>query len=768
MRDRILIPVLIMGFSGLIAQILLLREFLIVFAGNEFSIGIILANWLVLEAFGSFYLGKKVEGTQKKLEAFVAVTTLFCISLFIAIFLIRLLKRMIGVSLGESIGLWPMFYSSFLILLPVSTLHGALFTFSCELYAVFSRRDATVAGRVYVYETAGTVLGGIVCTYLLIPHLDTFQASGGLATLNLAACLLLLISGWKVGAYPQTMTGIVAVLVLCSLLLTSQAHRLHRFSVAEQWKGQNVVHYQNSLYGNISVVHNEGQYIFFQDGMPAVITPVPDIPFVEQFVHLPLLAHPNPRTLLVLSGGAGGVINEALKHPSVEAIEYAELDPLLIDLLRKFSTPLAEAELTDRRVQIKHMDGRLLVKATPRRYDVILIGIMEPSSLQTNRFFTAEFFALARERLSDSGVLVLGLPGSLTYLSAELKDLNSCIWHTLRSVFPHTRVIPGDGVNLFLASDAAEVATLDGAQVVERLRQRGVAARVDLPWYIEQKLHPGWQDWFTGFIRGGSQEINSDFRPIGVFYTISHWNAVFAPSLRWLFNQLGRLSLFPIIVLAGIFLLLWFMVRARGVQPPRIGIPLSIATTGFAGMTFDLALTFAFQAIYGYVFSWIGLLVASFMSGAACGAMLITTALKRIADAGSHFKATELAIMGFAIGCPFVLLAAHTYLSDQIWFALGRWLFLIIAFVGGLLTGSQFPLANKMHLRTQEATVSKTAGVLYASDLLGGWLGGMVGAIVLLPVLGLVETCITVGLLKLMSFMVVSAQRDHLGKEVEQ
>ncbi|MCX7706899.1 MAG: spermine synthase, partial [Anaerolineae bacterium] len=520
MKSRVLVAILVMGFSGLVAQILLLREFLIVCAGNEFAIGIILANWLVLEAFGSFYLGKQIERTLRKREAFVGVTVLFCLSLLIAIFLIRLLKRILGISIGESVGLWPMFYASFLILSPVSTLHGALFTFSCELYAMFARRDATAAGRVYVYETIGTVIGGIVCTYLLIPHLDTFQASAGLATLNLVACLFLLkashvpgtledawhvkralsrprsaVGGLRSASLPQatdtasnTLTAVVAALALASLLLTSQADRLHRFSVAEQWRGQNVVHYQNSVYGNICVVHNEGQYIFFQDGMATVITPVPDIPFVEQFVHLPLLAHREPRRLLILSGGAGGVINEALKHPSVEAIEYAELDPLLIDLFRKFPTPLTAAELADPRVAIHYVDGRLLVKTTPNRYDVILVGIMEPSSLQTNRFFTAEFFALARERLNDGGILVMGLPGSLTYQSPELKDLNSSIWHTLKSVYPHVRGIPGDGVNLFLASEAADVATLDAVQVAERLQQRDIAARVVLPWYIEQKL----------------------------------------------------------------------------------------------------------------------------------------------------------------------------------------------------------------------------------------------------------------------------------------
>ncbi len=49
---------LIMGLSGIIAQILLLRELLVSFYGNELTLGIILANWLLLEAFG-FLLHRK-------------------------------------------------------------------------------------------------------------------------------------------------------------------------------------------------------------------------------------------------------------------------------------------------------------------------------------------------------------------------------------------------------------------------------------------------------------------------------------------------------------------------------------------------------------------------------------------------------------------------------------------------------------------------------------------------------------------------------------
>ncbi|NNJ96632.1 MAG: hypothetical protein HKP12_05680, partial [Gammaproteobacteria bacterium] len=56
MKKRFSVALLVKGFSGLVAQILLLRELLIVFAGNELSIGIVLANWLILGAFGAYVI----------------------------------------------------------------------------------------------------------------------------------------------------------------------------------------------------------------------------------------------------------------------------------------------------------------------------------------------------------------------------------------------------------------------------------------------------------------------------------------------------------------------------------------------------------------------------------------------------------------------------------------------------------------------------------------------------------------------------------------
>ena len=88
-----------MGFSGIVVQILLLRESLVVFSGNELAIGIILANWLVLETFGSLFLGKRVEHLKEKLKAYVSIQLIFSLCLPLAVrFFLEAGAKVAGVS----------------------------------------------------------------------------------------------------------------------------------------------------------------------------------------------------------------------------------------------------------------------------------------------------------------------------------------------------------------------------------------------------------------------------------------------------------------------------------------------------------------------------------------------------------------------------------------------------------------------------------------------------------------------------------------------
>ncbi|HIE03858.1 MAG TPA: spermine synthase, partial [Candidatus Latescibacteria bacterium] len=530
----------VMGFSGIVAQVLLLRELLIVFSGNELSIGIILANWLVLEAAGSFLLGKKIESSRKKLEAYVLVQTIFSFALPLAVYWTRSLRGAIGAVPGEGFGLSVIFYSSLLLLLPVSLPHGALFTFGCRLYAEAHRRPASWAvGRVYLYETLGTIVGGIVLVYFMVPYLHSVRIALIVALLNLAVCPMLL-KPFRQGIIS---VGTSAALVAVGYVLFGRgADQVHRLSVKRQWQCQKVVYYGNSIYGNIAVLEKEGQYTFFSNGVPVVAAPVPDIAFVEEFVHIPMLSHPEPKEVLILSGGAGGVIREVLKHPTVRRIDYAELDPMLLKVVRRFAGPAVRSELDDPRVHVHNMDGRLFVRRSPHEYDLIFIGLRDPSNLQVNRLFTEEFFLSAEGKLGRRGILVLGLPGSLTYISEELRDLNACILKTLEAVYPHIRIIPGD-LNLYLTSPSPEVSRVTPSLLASRMRERSLEVSLLTPGYLRYRLHRRWLDWFSTSMEGARGGNNEDFAPLAVFRSLSHWNAIFAPSLRGWFGRLEGIGL---------------------------------------------------------------------------------------------------------------------------------------------------------------------------------------------------------------------------------
>ncbi len=758
MKHRIQIAIAVTGFCGIVGQMVLLRELLIVFSGNELSIGVVLANWLILEAIGSYFVGKKAERAKNAVIIYAIIALAFAISVPTMVYGTRILRLILGTSIGQGIGATQMLLGSFIILLPVSMLHGALFTFGCKILSLYDGSGAKTIGKAYTYEIFGTIVGGLTWSFFFVPSLHSFLTGLFVSGISGWIVVFLLIRLPKeeppfrrlVRLFPLLLVGVVT-----SFLLIKAADHLHTNSINTQWWPQNLVHYQNSQYGNITVIEKGGQYTYFLDGIPHILSPIPDIIYVEEFVHLPFLAHPEPRKILILSGGAGGVINEALKHPTVSSIDYCELDPMLVTLLTRDPTTLIQNELNDERVRVHLLDGRLFLKTTDNQYDVILVGLRALSDLQSNRYFTREFFSLAKRKLTDDGILGFGIPGSLTYLNHELRTLNASIYHTVKEVFEITRVLPGEGTNLFLASQMDHILQMNTDVFSHRVRERNLNVSILVPRHIDSKLHEGWINWFEDFIRESPRKINHDFRPIGVFHSISYWNSLYIPQIRGLFQWFEGLEVGLFILFFSLFILGIIFLRLIKARFLGSGVVLSIGTTGFSGMIFDLALIFTFQAMYGYVFGWIGLLVTFFMIGSAIGAIVMTSVLPRIRNETRVFVRIDWFIMGFAIGLPIFFLVIQPHLEHPTLFQSVRWLILVFSLVSGLLISVQFPLANRILLK-KKTDLSKTAGLLYGSDLMGGWIGGIIGGVILLPILGLLGTCIVAAMLKLCSMAIIA------------
>ncbi len=759
---------LLMGFSFTVTQGLLIRELLVAFFGNELSIGLILGNWLVLEAVGSGLLGKLADRWRGKASSFAALQLLFALFLPLCLYAAYTSRSIVGAIPGEGVGLIPIFYSSFLILTPLALVDGAMFAFGCRAYAYLTGDEAPSIGWVYVYEALGAIAGGIVFTYLFIPFLYSLQIVLLLSSLNLLSAALVLASSDSNRRRLPLTPGLIVVLVLLSaslgFLLSPQAEEIQRWATSQQWAGYNLVYSENSVYGNVAVVQREAQYTFYADGIPILTAPVPDVALSEEIVHLPMLFIPQPRRALVLSGGVGGVLRELAKYPLAQ-IDYAELDPLLIEAVLKFPTPLTLSELSDPRVKVEYVDGQLLVRRkkwgiAPRPkegYDLVIVNLPYPSTLQLNRFYTVEFFQMARGLLDEEGVLVISCPGTLTYVSDELRNLNSMAYHALQQTFSHVRPIPGD-VTLWLASPSDGLSTVPLEVLIERWEERALETQLLTASHIRLKLGQRRLDWFWTSLseaeRGGKAVLNRDLHPVGLFYGLSYWNALFSPRLARVFAFIGRLNLWTLslpIIGCGLLFLAVVKVTTKG---KGALVPMAIATTGFTGMTADLIIIFAFQTLYGYVYHWIGLLITAFMAGLSLGGLLMTRRLARIQREWSTLLRLELAIVLYWALLPVALSSLYSHIDHPLVFTSIQGILLFLNGLAGFLVGSQFPLANRMWLKGR-GTLGGAVGLLYACDLVGAFLGSIVVSVVLIPVLGILETCLLAAILKLGSLLLV-------------
>ncbi len=743
---------ILMGFTFTITQVMVIRELLVIFIGNELSIAIILANWLLLEAGGSFLLGKRASELGLGRRGYALLQMLVSILLPLTIYAIRSLRDVMGLATGEGASLVAILFWTAPILAPLGVVDGIMFAVGCRLHSEWARKTASPIGKVYLYEAAGAGVGGVLYTFFFIPFFTSFQVAFVLGMANLISALLLTFKEeekdtWKKKVLTGSLWAVLLATVL--LLIFSGARILEKNSIARQWRGLQVLDSRWSPYGNVTVGRREEQLTFFANGMPICNAPVPDIALVEGMVHYPLLSIPSPRRILIIGGGFGGLISEVLKHP-VDQVDYTEIDPLIIHLIKENLTPLTRPEIENPRLHIHNLDGRLFIKTASRKFDGILLHLPHPSTLELNRYYTVEFFSEIFKSLNGNGVFSLSIPGSETYLSPELRDLNLCLIRSLREVFPSVHVIPGD-VNFILASASRDSGPLLPELFIGRLRERKITAHFLTEFQIRLKLEPQLQKWLRDSLqRGEAVKLNRDASPLGLYYGIAYWNAQFHPFVQAFWGRAKGLGLVHL-ALALFLLICGVLARQRkGREDGTKGVLIwLVATTGFFGIAFSVLLIFSFQTLYGYAYQWIGLLIAAFMTGLALGSWTMTRTLENLRKLVRTIVGVEILIVLFAT-MAIILLAFFYSPGGQKLLSGMRGGFLLLSGLSGYLVGLEFPLSSNIFSGRGEG-VTRTAGILYAADLFGAWAGSLLVGVLFIPVLGILRTCAVIILLKLAS-----------------
>jgi spermidine synthase len=206
----------------------------------------------------------------------------------------------------------------------------------------------------------------------------------------------------------------------------------------------------------------------------------------ECMTHTALLAHPNPRSVLVIGGGDGGSSEEIFKHPSVERIVMAELDPAVIDISRRYLGAIHKGSLDDPRMEIRLGDGYEFVKNCKEKFDLVVLDLTDPDT-PAFHLYSQEFFRMCERVLNPGGLMTMHL-GSPVYQATTVRKNATHLRNVFKHVAPLSLFIPlyGSLWCLAVASDTVNVRALTPELAAQRLRERRIGGLK----YYNAELHP--------------------------------------------------------------------------------------------------------------------------------------------------------------------------------------------------------------------------------------------------------------------------------------
>jgi spermidine synthase len=371
------------GLFSAALQCVFLREYLSVFSGNEFIIGLILSIWLLAMGSGSM-AGQKADRINAGRLALLAII-LACSGI------LGIRAGKLFFSPGELIGPLPACALMVLTEAPLSYMLGFIFG--------HASKASLKSKNPYGYESLGALIGSFMtfaCVALYCNNIViVFCAS---------IAFVVVFHGRK-----RYCIAAIAVMLVLTFFNDRSMHWKYRFPFSK------ILFCRE---GEIAAIQGAGDTTFMLNG--SVYKSTLEKPFIEQAVHVPLAQRANPRRALVIFD----------KGQSVELAKYNGLQTDRIESEPRIASPgsIICAPETFR---------------TSIRYDAILLGAGMPQTAAASRFYTVSFFKRMRSLLSDSGVFSFTLPFNEDYMGPREKKLYDVLYCTMHKAFSSVAIFPG-------------------------------------------------------------------------------------------------------------------------------------------------------------------------------------------------------------------------------------------------------------------------------------------------------------------------------------
>lgn len=687
-KKKFWVCLLALGTSSVSVQLIMIREVMSTFGGNELVIGLVLGVWLLFTGLGSA-LGVPIAKRARPERALFAGHILVGVLPFFQIAAVRALP-LLWVR-GEMLGLTSAIFSSALILIPYCLVAGGMLPIAGALL-----KGKDTASRVYIADTLGDITGGLLFSLVLVYTLSHWDSLAVLGLLNLLA-----------GAMMMTSYAGLPVLVLLGLGMVA-ARPLDLSTLSLRFPGQELILHKNTPFAQLTISKTGKQLNVLQDAIPLYSTGDLDM---ESVAHLPLCQVKQGANILLIAGGVFGTIEEIAKHRP-KHIDYVELDPAILELDK-----LIDKSLSYPFVQVHVGDGRLFVKQAKTRYDAIIVDLPDPENAQLNRFYSQEFFHEAKSILTDHGVLAFTLVGAENYLEEKGLAVNRSVYAALKTTFKHILVFPGI-THYYLASDAPLTTGIAGV-----LARRKIVTKRLVDYELPSMTDPFRLDILRRLLTKGKVSPNRDLSPSAFGHLLDMWMKKSESPKTLQYVMFVSILAFAVLVCRKDLL------------------RFTIMTSGYAGMAFELSLLLLFQVIYGYVYLRICIFITIFMIGSALGAFASGRFKK---DTSWQVLATDSALIVLAALACVATLAGVGAKGRIFLFAMQYVVIPSLIFFVASAAGCQFSAVSRM----ARGTGTEITGRLYLADLAGAACGTILTGLLFLPKIGIMGVMASVLIIK--------------------
>lgn len=437
------------GAVALASEVLWTRALETIVGNSTYAFSMILVVYLVGIAFGSWLMSLFVVRIKKTHIGLVALQAGMGGWSLIAILLIDLIRTNIFQDNVSAFSVYAYLANCLMavsVSVPLAVLSGACFPLVTRIIEPESDdAQGALIARAYAWNTIGAVFGSLVAGFLIAPFTDFLQALYFLAALYGVVALTAYVFFKK--SMHETMinkplslafSGLLILLIAGGLYnIFAESHFVNQFHIRHP--EQRIVFHKPGLQGITTVVKkrkDKKASFLLVNGM-GMTTKITD---TKMMAHLPMLMHPNPENTLVICFGMGTTFRSAISHggkvTAVEVIEevYKAFPYFYDDADRIIAYPKGKM-ITN--------DGRIFLKLTRERYDVITIDPPPPidASGVTN-LYSKDFLELTRKRLKDGGIMAHWIPfpgrraGVDDWLSFNM------LLATFKEVYPYSYILP--------------------------------------------------------------------------------------------------------------------------------------------------------------------------------------------------------------------------------------------------------------------------------------------------------------------------------------